>query len=259
MSSQNVTVIIPCHNHAQWVMTAVWSVVAQDHPSKRIVVVDDGSTDGSSEKVLAGLVDVKTPTQQGEPWTCLGTVAGSDTQLMLSRFREAHGPSFARNWGIKSGWEGTDAFMFLDSDDVYLPGKMPRSVAKWAEAPEHVGGVYSDYETSNENTGLRIRHYKEPFSRDRLVRECLPNMDSLVSRLALEQCGLFDETMRCCEDYDLWFRLSERFIVIHVPEPLLLLRVGTHSSSSTVNQETWQRCYANVFEKARFRSRTTNG
>ena len=246
-----VTAVIPLHNHADWVMDAVHSVAGQDYPNKRIVVVDDGSTDNPSGAVMERLEGITLGPPDVEPITCLGTIRG--TQVMFCRFRQARGPSFARNYGVKAAWEGTDVFFFLDSDDVYEQGKLSRSVAKWQEAPEHIAVVYSDFDTLNPRTGLRVRQYKEPYSRERLVRECQPNCDSLVSKLALKECGLFDESLRTCEDYDLWLRLSERFVLVHLPESLVTIRVGDHSSTATVNREAWEENYRRVMEKARAR------
>lgn len=249
-----VTVILPLHNHAQWIGGAISSVVDQDYPNKRIIVVDDGSTDNSAEAVMDLLDGTKTPSNQGEPKVCHGTVRGSDTGLMLCRFQEARGPSFARNWGLKVGWDGADVFTFLDSDDEYLAGKISKSVAKWLEAPESIGVIFSDYDTLN-NSGLRLRQYKEPYSRQRLFQECLANADSLISKAAFEKCGFFDENLRVAEDYDFWLRAAEHFILVHIPESLLTIRVGEHSSSSQVPSEIWQQNYGRVMQKAQERAR----
>lgn len=248
-----VTAVIPVHNHRQWVNDALDSVVLQDHRPLRVVLVDDGSTDGSTEAVVARLYRPKGPAQQGEPWAAVGRLPGSDVDVMVQRFKEAKGPSFARNWGLRVAWEGTDVFALLDSDDVYLPGKISRSLARIAAAPDHVGVAYSDYDTLRPD-GLRVREFKEPYSRERLLSECIVNCDSLVSRKALEAVGLFDEELRVCEDYDLWLRISERFLLSHVPESLVTLRVGGHSSTSTVEKEVWEACRRRVTDKARSRA-----
>jgi glycosyltransferase involved in cell wall biosynthesis len=245
-----VTVVIPCHNHDKWVQAAISSVIDQKYDNKRIVVVDDGSSDQSSEMITNLMTDKKLVVTEN-PTVYVGLIRS--VQTMAVRFTTARGPSFARNYGIKVGWDNTDAFMFLDSDDMYMPGKMEKSVKKWQEAPLHIGAVYTDFDNYFPASGLRIRQYKEPFSRMRLVQECLPNMDSLVSKFAFETCGLFDEEMRTCEDYDLWMRLAEKFMIIHIPEPLLTLRIGDHSSSNQVPSEIWKRNWQRVMEKAKAR------
>jgi len=249
-----VTVIIPCHNHAKWVNDAIDSVLWQEYPNKRIVVVDDGSKDDSTKVVYDRLYRPKGYEKQSEPWACMGKAMPSmSTDVLLVRFKEAHGPSFARNFGIRAAWEGSEAFFFLDSDDIYESGKIAKSVAKWQTAPDFIGAVYSDYDTLNA-AGLRLRQYKEAFSRFRLIQECLPNCDSLVTKAAFEQCGFFDEDMRTCEDYDLWMRISESFSIVHIPEPLLTIRVGEHSSSATVSKELWTKNWQRVMSKAAARA-----
>ncbi len=251
--SPSVTAIIPLHNHERWVNDAIDSILHQSYPNKRIVVVDDGSTDNSCHKVTSRLYKPRGPEKQGEPWVCFGKITNFDTELMYCRFQEARGPSFARNWGMKVAWEGTDAFCFLDSDDMYGVGKIEKSVAKWQESPENIGVVYTDFDTLSPS-GLRLRQYKEPFSRIRLMQECLPNCDSLVTKEAIAKCGGFDEQMRVCEDLDLWLRLSESYMIVHVAEPLLTIRVGEHSATSTVPSETWKKCYTRAYQKAQARA-----
>lgn len=254
MPEPRVTAVVPLHNHAAWVWGAVESVAVQDYKSKRIVVVDDGSTDGSHERVVGRLYRPRAVVVEGlgcqAAW--VGTVPNNGTEVTLVRFDRASGPSFARNRGMELGIHahGAEVFAFLDSDDLYEPGKISKSVARLRQPG--VGAVYSDFDTLRPD-GLRLRQWKEPFSRERLMRECIVNCDSLVSAEAIRECDGFDETMRVCEDFDLWVRVSEKFLVSHVAESLVTIRVGQHSSTATVASETWRRCHARVFEKAKER------
>jgi glycosyltransferase involved in cell wall biosynthesis len=253
MPNPLVTAVVPLHNHAGWVGDCLRSLAAQDYDNLRIVVVDDGSTDNSAETVLALLEDIVQPEQQAEPAVYKGRLRGTGRELMLNVFRQAHGPSFARNWGCRVGFQGTDLFAFLDSDDLYAPTKVSRSVAAWQEHPQHIGVVYSDFDTLHPG-GLRLRQFKEPFSRKRLLEECLINCDSLVGAEAFAAVDGFDESLRTCEDYDLWLRLTERYLAVHIPESLVSVRVGAHSSTSTVAKAAWEANYRRVFEKLRQRN-----
>jgi glycosyltransferase involved in cell wall biosynthesis len=249
-----VTTIIPCHNHEQWICDAITSVATQDYPNARIVLVDDGSTDGSVDRAVGLIENPRYPKPQPDIWTAWGNIRGTRVPLMIQKLPQANGPSFARNWGIQVAWEGTDIFGFLDSDDMFRQGKLSKSVAKMLQVPSHIGGVYSDYDTLRPD-GLMLRQFKEPFSRERMLGgECVANMDSIVSKKAIEACGAFDPALRCCEDFDFWMRISERFVICHLPESLVTIRVGEHSSSTTVPTDTWQRCYSRVFEKVRERA-----
>jgi glycosyltransferase involved in cell wall biosynthesis len=165
--------------------------------------------------------------------------------VRLIRSERARGPAAARNAGIQAA-PGADIYALCDSDDLYLPGKIEQSLRLMAPG---VGLVYSDYETLSPE-GLVLRQWKEPFCRRRLAQECLPNSDSLFLGEAL-RANLFDEGMRVCEDYHVWARLSARYMVRHLAEPLVRIRTGPHSSTSTVSREEWLRCHARVMEAFR--------
>ena len=64
-----------------------------------------------------------------------------------------------------------------------------------------------------------------------------------------EETGYYDRTMRVCEDYDLWMIISERFLIIHMPESLTLVRITGENSSSVVQQDIWQQNWRRVAEK----------
>ena len=69
-----------------------------------------------------------------------------------------------------------------------------------------------------------------------------------------EETGYYDETMRTCEDYDLWMRISEKYIIGHVPLALTNVRVTGLNSSFTVDQSVWGRNWQRVVEKAQQRA-----
>ena len=252
-----VSIVIANHNHAQWIGDAMRSIADQDYPQKRIVVVDDGSTDNSWDviRLVAGLnapsVDLKKNVAH------IGKL--ESTQVIAYHFDKAGGPSRTRNLGIKLAWQATHIFGFLDADDTYLPGKISRSVAKLLEDPERIGVVYTDYECENVQTGVILREYKEPFSRHRLLNECIISCPSLVSRTILEKAGLFDENLRTVEDYDLWLRCTELCVAAHIPECLVKLRVGAHSSTATVSKKDWEKNWQYVAAKTQQRMMKANG
>ncbi len=258
-----VTCIIPCHNHERWVTGAIESVAIQDYPNKQVCVIDDGSRDFSRSIILELMKDVKKQSVQNFSFSLnsskinnykenenlfFGKVPNTNIDIMLEVWDDAKGPSFARNRGIALSRDFTDLYAFLDSDDIYEQGKLTKSVQIWMTAPDIIGGVYSDYDTVN-SEGIRHREYKIPYSRESLLRDCIINCDSLVSKAAIDAVGGFDETLRVCEDYDLWMRVSEKFILAHIPESLVTIRIGEHSSTDTVAKATWDGCYQRVFQK----------
>ena len=60
--------------------------------------------------------------------------------------------------------------------------------------------------------------------------------------------------MRTCEDYDLWMRISEKYVIAHIAEALTLVRVTGDNSSFIVNQDVWQRNWSRVMEKLQQRA-----
>lgn len=243
-----ISTIIPTHNHEAWILDALNSVVAQNYEQNRIVVVDDGSTDNTWSLLLSSCSNIQKHPISGttEP---LELVTGLFDKLpiILARFSKSYGPSTSRNYGIKSARQGTDLFAFLDSDDFYHKDKFAHSIP-YFESPL-VGLVYSDYSTLNIHTGGLQRQFKESFSKRRLMQECLPNMDSIFSASILEKVGLFEESMRTCEDYDMYMRISAKASICHIPLDLITIRIGKHSSSSTVPTEVWQANYNKVFQR----------
>ncbi len=243
MSEYVVSVVIPNHNYGKWIADAINSVANDKYPHKQIMIIDDGSTDDSWE-VINKIGNISAEVSKG---IYAGKVL--NTPLLATRLPQATGPSNARNIGIKVLWNHTHVYGFLDADDMYLPGKIEKSIALFEEYPNRIGAVYTDYDTLSIDTGQLVSVYKEPYSRERLLQECIVHSSCMVSRLALEQCGLYDIQLRCAEDYDLWLRISEKFIVSHIPETLMTVRVGSHNSTATVSKEVWNQCLSRVRQK----------
>ena len=226
-----VTVIIPCHNHADMVGEAIDSVFCQDYQPLQIAVIDDGSND-NPEKVIQKKIN-----------------ENREVPIYFFRNQTAQGPSAARNKAIAEMFDKTDLFMMLDADDLYLKGKVCKSVEKYLEHPEHIGIVYTDAIIENIQKGTRIHEFRMPFDREELERECIISNTPLISKDALATVGGYDEDMRTCEDWDLWLRITEYFTAVHIPETLHIYHVTGKNSSETVPKEVW----ASNWEKIRQR------
>lgn len=248
-----ISTIVPTKNHQNWILDALNSIVDQNYDKNRIVVIDDGSTDETWPLLLSSCQNLRKHPVTGttEPQElAIGTY--QKLPIILAKFSKSYGPSTSRNYGIKTAKQGTDLFAFLDSDDMYAKNKFAHSIPYFIDNPL-VALVYSDYSTLNIHTGLKQRQFKESYSKMRLFQECLPNMDSIFSAAIFDKVGLFEESMRTCEDYDMYMRIAPKGIICHIPLDLITIRVGKHSSSSTVSQETWQENYNKVFQRARER------
>jgi glycosyltransferase involved in cell wall biosynthesis len=148
----------------------------------------------------------------------------------------------ARNTGIRAS--SGEYVAFLDSDDTWLPAKLARQVPLFRDK---VGLVYCAICEVDDNgalirtvpceQGMRGRIYERL-----LVRNRMTGGSVVVTRRALETAGLFDETLRAAENWDLWIRISKEFDVDFVDEPLVnyLKHESNMSRDVTRMQEaTW--------------------
>ncbi len=132
------------------------------------------------------------------------------------------------------------------------PTKVEECVKVMAESPE-IGLVYADHDTLNITTHRKVREYREPFSQLRLQQECIVHSGSAITKLALEQTkektGYFDINLPPVEDYDLWLRISEKFMVVHIPQSLSLVRVQPNNCTFTITQKYWVQQHQKLRQK----------
>lgn len=246
------TILICNHNYGHYVQDAIDSAFAQEYPIKPVIcVVDDKSTDDSEEKIIRELFsgDFKRPEE---------IIQENGIRILKRDERIAiflpacQGPSMARNIGIEVTKHFTDFYMILDADDVMKPSK----TAQFAQAlfiADIVGVVYADYDILNVETGNIIREYKEPYSRERLLKECIVHSGAGIKKQALldvaDQFGYYDINMRTAEDYELWIRISKKYMIQHIAEPLTLVRVHSQNSTNTVSKDTWVRNWKYISQK----------
>ena len=188
-SAELVSVIIPNYNHGRYLGAAIQSILDQDYRPVEIIIVDDGSTDGSS-KVAAKF--------------------GGQVRYI---WQENQGLSAARNTGLAAA---TGAYVgLLDADDVYEPDFISTLVAILAQRPE-IDGVHCGYRFVDEHNEtlpqVEARHVPEGQLYDTLLNSNFLVPESvLVRRHCYEAIGPFDESLRACEDWDMWLRLSHQF------------------------------------------------
>ncbi len=193
-----VSVVAPTFNRREVLPRALDSVVAQTSGDWELIVVDDGSTDGTAEMV-----------EQDYP----------DIHLVV---QENRGVSAARNAGIaqaRGEW-----IAFLDSDDAWLPEKLERQMkALEAQSGHRLCHTEEIWIRNGQRVNPATKYAK---SGGHIYQKCLPlcviSPSSVVMRRdLLEETGGFDESLEVCEDYDLWLRVTAREPVLFVEEPLL--------------------------------------
>jgi len=225
-----VSVILPVFNGRRFLLGAVRSVFAQSLPPCELIVVDDGSTDGSLEE--------------------LESLPAAPFPVRVLRQANA-GQSAARNAAARQA-EG-DFLAFLDQDDCWLPGHLEELLAPLVADPA-VGWAYSDFDELDLDGNLVTRAFLQSAGLrhpKRSIYECvagdlmvLPSA-SVLRRAAFEQAGGFDETLCGYEDDDLFvrfFRLGWDHVFLD--RPLLRFRIHANGSSASPRFLESRRRYA---------------
>jgi glycosyltransferase involved in cell wall biosynthesis len=195
VASARVSVIIPVHNGKSYLGEAIASARRQSPAPLEIVIVDDGSTDGTAAFV---------------------ETLGSDIRLI----RQAHsGVTVARNRGLRAA--RGELIAFLDCDDVWTDGKLATQVPILLEHSDiqvvlgHSRRMWTPTPQDGASSGLRMT---EP-------ELALSLGAALIRRSAFETIGAFDETLPRAEDWDWFMRLRERGALVAVhPEVTQLCR-----------------------------------
>ena len=196
-----VSVIIPTYNRSRLLKKAVESVLNQSHTGLELVVVDDGSDD--------------------------------DTPIIIDQYQKRNqrkiifvqqnngGPAAARNRGIAAA--GCDFIAFLDSDDWLHRDKIRLQVAAMQKETAYlVSHTQEIWYRHGKLLNQKIRHRKESgYIFGRCLDLCAVGMSTvMIRRQLIEQVGLFDEQLPCCEDYDYWLRVSAKLPFLLIDRPL---------------------------------------
>jgi GT2 family glycosyltransferase len=203
-----VSVVIPTFNRCHLVQQALDSVLAQTFNDLEIIVVDDGSTDGTDQAL----------TQYGD--------------RIRYVWQENQGESAARNHGIALAKGRYIAF--LDSDDLWRPDKLTRQIAL-LERSADIGLVFCQAQMIDERgwvipgppIGAESEHVRPDFE-NLCRRNFIAPSTVVMRRTLLDATGGFDETIRYGEDWDLWLRCALVSQLQGVHEPLASVRI--HSS-----------------------------
>lgn len=207
-----VSVVIPTYERADLVGRAVDSALAQTVEDVEVIVVDDGSTDGTHEAVAAE----------------------SDPRVRYLEHETNRGVSAARNTGIEAA--SGEYVAFLDSDDEWLPRKLERQLAALDDRGDGWVGAYCDVATAGLSGLSRLAaavsetlfRSSAPQEGGRELAAALlsmrvfmgPGSTLLVERDALTAAGSFDEGLSIYEDWDLVLRVLSVGKLAYVDEPL---------------------------------------
>ena len=225
-----ISVVITAYNVESFIVQSIVSALNQTCTNLEVIVVDDGSKDGTVKAV-----------EQFD-----------DARLRLIQ-KENGGCASARNAGVEVA--RGDFISFLDGDDFWMLNKLEREL-KWFESHPNADLVFSwslIVDEHGESLGILKSNTQRSFSFDDLLIENPIGNGSavLIKKKALDQAGLFDESLPASSDTDMWLRLArlnnDNFICL----PQIFTCYRRRASQTTSNYRRMEKSYELILAKAR--------
>lgn len=217
-----VSIVIPVYNGADYLRDAIESALAQTYSPVEVIVVNDGSQDGgATERVAASF------------------------QGRIRYFAKENGHvASALNLGIRE-MRGV-YFSWLSHDDLYLPDKLALQVPH-AERLGRRSIIYSDFRVLDVEKGTTADVVMKAVDPDRFrwhitLDNSLNGCTLLIPKACFDECGLFDESLRTTQDYDMWFRLAGKFPFTYVPRTVMVSRQHPGQGTRTLRGIALEEC-----------------
>lgn len=202
-----VSVIMPCYNDGKYIGEAISSVWAQTYKNIELIIIDDGSDDEDTKRLLCSI---------------------SQDKRVSVLYAEHAGPASARNFGIENA---TGTFILpLDSDDIIEPTYIEKAV-DIIQKDKAVGAVYCQAYLFGEKRG---RWELPDFSLRDMLIDNIVFVTALFRKTDWERVGGFDISMdEGMEDYDFWISILEIGKEIYqIPETLFYYRIKKESRTT---------------------------
>jgi glycosyltransferase involved in cell wall biosynthesis len=239
MSDPLISVVIPTYNRAGPVISAVSSVLNQTYRNIEVLIVDDGSTDATTDAVQSLIGSIRQ--------------TSSATRLVRCIYQDNKGQSAARNIGIvraSGSW-----IAFLDSDDLWLPDKLERQMRTIASFGDSCGACFTDARlrdskgldtTALQHSGWRYQDKMEmvmvPDAAHRLAKAFGGIwLQTLVARNDIVRQIGFDQNLHFAEDYDFLFRLLLATSICCFNRPLAIIDRTSAHTDPTAEARTWDK------------------
>lgn len=214
-----VSIIIPVYNGEKFVKQAIQSALDQTYKNIEVIVINDGSVD-NTDMICKSFGD------------------------KISYYKKINGGvATALNLGI-SKMKGK-YFSWLSHDDLYCKNKIEIQINYIKENNIKDSILFGDYELINES-GKHIMNviFNEQIIKEKpeyiLLRGFINGVTMLIPKKAFETVGLFDETKRCTQDYNLWKIMKKEYKFFHIPKILAKTRVhseqDTNSNPNVINE-----------------------
>lgn len=211
MNKPFFSVIIPTHNRQNLLPIAVDSVLRQTFCDYELIIVDDGSTDNTKEKLSDFLSKEK----------------------IRYIYQPHSGVSKARNEGTKNS--RGEYIAFLDSDDRFCQEKLAITYSYIKQHPDcKIFHTEEIWYRRGELLEQKLYH-KKPHGqvfRQAIKSCCISISTAVIKRDVFKKIGHFDEGLLACEDYDFWLRVSSKFLVYLIPLYLTIKEGGNTDQQS---------------------------
>jgi glycosyltransferase involved in cell wall biosynthesis len=210
-----VSIVMPAYNAEETIVESIQSVLSQTYSNFEIIIVDDGSSDGT---------------------TTLVNSIFSDSRIILKEIANS-GVANARNTGMR---QATGEYIaFLDSDDVWDSGFLAACIQAFNEK-DNIRVVYTHYKIFKSNVnqninGLQNRYKFIPHSLYRImIYDYIPTSASMIKRSVVLDGDFFDMRFFGTEDWEFWIRIISKYDIHYISEPLVYYR--EHSKGISKNK-----------------------
>ena len=193
-----VSVIIPTYNRKHTLGRAIESIISQTIKPLEIIIVDDGSNDGTREWIKQEYPFIKYLNQNNS------------------------GVSASRNRGIFSA--NGNWIAFLDSDDEWIPEKLERQLSILSSDKEAVFCHTNEIWIRNGTRVNQMRKHEKygGYIFEKCLDMCrISPSSSIIKKEVFDHIGYFDESLIVCEDYDLWLRIAAHYKILFLDQPLI--------------------------------------
>ncbi len=238
MNNPLVSIIVPTYNRAHLLGRAINSVLCQTFKDWELIIIDDNSNDNT--------IDI------------INNFLNKGQKIIYIKLdKNSGGASLPRNVGINIA-KG-DYIAFLDSDDEWLPEKLEKQVNLFLKLEKDVGIVYTGAFFIDQNKNIRIKRAIDKgfiYEKELSYNPVGSPSRVMVRSECFKNCGLFDDSLLCAEDWDMWIRISKNYKVEYIDIPLVNYIESSDSISINFNKliigykKLWEK--HNIFKSDRY-------
>lgn len=211
MDNLLVTIAIPCYNHAVFVQDSIRSVINQTYKNIELIIIDDGSTDQSVNKIKEMLIEC-------------------EQRFTRFEFRDRPNKGLCNTLNEALEWAQGDYFCVIASDDQMLPEKTSLQISSFKSDTVGVFGGVNIINNKNQILSSRVREYSETGFEDILLnKHDLPASSQMFKTDILRQVGGYNPNVKV-EDWDLLLRMAKlNKKMVYMPQ--LLINYRKHDSN----------------------------